>query len=139
MFRPRALAVVACVVLSACSGTSNPTEPGAAGYAGEWSGTTFQGQPISFTVSAAQKVTAISVGYAFSGCSGVETFSNLDVTILPSPPSFFHGAQFPDGRGISIQAFFLSNSFANVAVIFYGPSSCGSSGTSGPPASVTRR
>ena len=115
----RAIALVACVVLGACHGDrATPTQPGAPGFSGEWAGTTFQGQPISFTVSAAERVTAISVGYAFSGCSGVDTFPDLDLPISLSPPSFAHGATLPDGRGISIHAFFLTDRTASVGIIF---------------------
>jgi hypothetical protein len=140
MSRRLVITLIACVALGGCKGgRATPTEPGAPSYAGEWSGTTFQRQPISFTVSSAQKVTRISVGYAFSGCSGVETFPNLDLAILPSPSMFAHGATLPDGRGISIQAFFLTDSLASAGVIFYGSPSCGSTGSSGPPSYVTRR
>jgi hypothetical protein len=42
---------------------------------------TRQSQPLSFTVSAEQRLTDISIGYNFSGCSGVKTFSGLSVPI----------------------------------------------------------
>src|SRR5262245_36687085 len=93
MARRLLITLTACMMLGACNdGPTNPTPPGASSHAGEWAGTTFQGQPISFTVSSAQRVTAISVGYAFSGCSGVETFADLDVAISTSPPMFAHAA-----------------------------------------------
>ena len=103
---------------------------------------TFQGQPFSFTVSPDQKVTTISVGYRFSGCSGVDTFSNLELPILsPQPGSAYvaHGASHPDGRGTSIQIFFSSERSGFATIIFYGPPSCGSTGESGPPAQFTKR
>src|SRR5258705_5827628 len=76
-------------LLSACS----PMAPSSATLVGQWSGTTSQGTPITFTVSSDQKVTATSVGYSFNGCSGTQTFSNLNldtapnVTCIPGPCS----------------------------------------------------
>lgn len=66
------LTLAACALFGACGGgNTTPTAPssmgaGARGYAGEWSGTIFQDQQISFSVSSDQKVTALSVGYVFS-------------------------------------------------------------------------
>src|SRR2546425_7406584 len=73
-----ALVALAVGLPSACSG--NPTRPSAQspGLPGEWAGTTFQNRPISFTISAGSKLTAISIGYQIDSCSGIETFSNLD-------------------------------------------------------------
>lgn len=70
-------------VVSACGGTPSPspTSP----YRGEWSGMTSHGAAISFSVSADQKVTAISVGYSFNGCSGTKTFPGLSLPIAPNP------------------------------------------------------
>jgi hypothetical protein len=50
---------------------------------GEWSGTTSQGAPITFVVSADERVTSITLGYDFNGCSGSHTFSGLDVPTAP--------------------------------------------------------
>ena len=64
--RARFGALVAWAVLSAC----NPTTPSPASSGaldGQWSGTTAQGVPITFSVSPNQKVTSISVGYSFNG------------------------------------------------------------------------
>ena len=72
---PRFVTIAWCAVMSACS----PTTPSSAALDGQWTGTTSQGTPITFTVSSDQKVTAISVGYSFNGCSGVQTFSNLNL------------------------------------------------------------
>jgi hypothetical protein len=120
--------------LDACGGAPNPTvfdpaAPSASGYAGEWSGTTFQQQPISFTVSRDQKVTAVSVGYVFSGCSGVETLPGPDVAVTSSFMQF--GSTLPDGRGIMITIVFVSGRAASGGVVFYGPPSCGSTGSGG--------
>ena len=87
----RFVTTLSCAVLTACG----PTMPSSAAvrYDGQWSGTTAQGSPITFTVSSDQKVTAITLGYSFNGCSGLQTFSNLNldtapmVTCIPAPCS----------------------------------------------------
>jgi hypothetical protein len=127
--------LAAGLLLSACGGSASPTAtnpaaPSASGYAGEWSGKTFQQQPISFTVSSEQKVTAASVGYVFDGCSGVETLSGLDQAITSSFTQF--GSSLGDGRGIMITIVFLPGGAASGGVVFYGPPSCGSTGSGGP-------
>src|SRR5687767_10046368 len=53
------------------------------GYAGEWAGTTLQGTPIRFTVSASDDVTFLTFR---TTCSGVQTFSDLSIRIA-SPPA----------------------------------------------------
>ena len=129
------LTLAAGFLLGACGGSVGPTgtspvAPGAAGYAGDWSGRTFQQQPISFTVSSEQKVTAVSVGYAFNGCSGVETLSGLDQAVTSSFTQF--GSTLSDGRGMMITIVFLPGGVASGGVVFYGPPSCGSTGSGGP-------
>jgi len=47
----RITSIALCAALAACGGS--PTAPASGmGYQGAWSGTTAQGRPISFTVSA---------------------------------------------------------------------------------------
>jgi hypothetical protein len=82
----------------------SPMGPGGVDYAGEWSGTTSQGRPISFTISSKERVTAISVTYDFNGCSGVKTFTALDVAIRTAPAGLlppeleqYAGFNFRDG------------------------------------------
>ena len=75
------LALALSALAVACQ--DGPTTPGPAGYAGQWSGTTSQGRPIAFTISADEKVTAITVGHNFNGCVGSETFPNLNLDIAP--------------------------------------------------------
>ena len=48
-------------------------------------------------VSADAKVANVTVGYAFSGCSGVETLSGLAESIMLPVTQF--GRTLPDGRG----------------------------------------
>jgi hypothetical protein len=84
---PRFVTIAWCAVICACG----PTSPSSAALDGQWSGTTSQATPITFTVSSDQRVTAITVGYSFNGCSGMQTFSNLNletapmVTCIPGP------------------------------------------------------
>ena len=127
-----AISLTACVWLGACGDGGSPMAPGptASPYAGEWRGTTSQGQPISFVVSADAKVTNVTVGYAFSGCSGVETLSGLAESIMLPVTQF--GTTLPDGRGIGFTFVFLSDRIASGGVVFYGPSGCGSTGDGGP-------
>jgi hypothetical protein len=75
-------------------------------------------------------VTAVSVGYVFNGCSGVETLSGLDQVVTSSFAQF--GSTLPDGRGIAITIAFLPGGTASGVVAFYGPPSCGSTGSGGP-------
>ena len=139
----QSLAVLVCVSatlvigLTGCGGSTgnNPTTPGGdpARYDGQWRGTTSQGRPITFTVSSAQKVTAITVGYSFNGCSGVNTFSNLnlDIGVTPNPatslgPGFGFGSGAPDGTNYTqVYGSFRSNTTAAGTVIFGDYPGCG--------------
>ena len=85
-------ATLAICVQVACS---NPTAPAPvpAGYAGEWTGTTQQGTPVRFSVSAGDEVTSFTLTYNLSTtCSGTLTYTDLAVPILklepPGPPPF---------------------------------------------------
>ena len=72
----------AAVLASGCG--DGPTAPSASSLSvGQWSGTTAQGTPITFTVSSDEVLIAIAVGYNFNGCSGTQTFSNLNVPTAP--------------------------------------------------------
>ena len=113
----RVLASALCAFVTACD-TTTPTQ---VGLAGQWSGTTSQGTPISFTVSADEKVTSITVGYSFNGCSGSQTFANLNVETAPNvacipgpcPPSissyraFGYSAGPREGPSTSVNGLFL--------------------------------
>ena len=106
MSRPdrRVVTMAWCALLSACGSTS----PSSATLDGQWSGTTSQGTPIAFTVSSDQRVTVISVGYSFNGCSGMQTFSDLSletapmVTCIPgpcpTPVSSYRAFNYSSGR-----------------------------------------
>jgi hypothetical protein len=125
------------ISFSGCGGSAenNPTTPGGdpARYDGQWKGTTSQGRPIAFTVSPAQKVTAITVGYSFNGCSGSNTFSNLnlDIGVTPNPatslgPGFGFGSGSPEGSNYTqVYGSFRSNTTASGTVIFGDFTGCG--------------
>lgn len=139
--------VFLALVMSACGGGSptapsptvslprlpspvpSPTAPG--GYAGEWSGATLTGERIAFTVSADQKVTAITVDYRFGGCSGTRTFSGLSIpigTASGTSPFFQHRATDSDSRNfISVDGFFDSSEVARGLVGFSDFMGCGES------------
>jgi hypothetical protein len=74
---------LSCVLASACTPALLPLTRPAPLSVGEWSGTTSQGAPITFVVSADERVTSITVGYDFNGCSGSHTFLDLDVPTAP--------------------------------------------------------
>src|SRR5690348_4859164 len=81
MVRSSCVVIACCAVIAGCSQT---TTPSSSSLEGQWTGTTAQGTPISFTVSSDQRVTAITVGYNFSGCSGTERLSNLSLETAPN-------------------------------------------------------
>jgi hypothetical protein len=125
-------------LIAACGGASpsTPGAPSAVGFEGQWTGTTTQGWSIAVTVSAAQKVTAITVGYNVGGCTGTRQFSNLSIDIRPftSPfgtryeNGFGHGAD--DGRNVTeIFGGFESNTAMGTMVYDY--SGCGGGFTPG--------
>jgi hypothetical protein len=109
-------------------------------YTGQWSGTTVQGTAITFTVSADERVTTITLGHDFNGCSGSETFSGLSLNIKPDvecipgvcPPgvssyrSFGYMAGNPvQGPSTQIDALFLSTERAAGSVNFRSYPGCG--------------
>jgi hypothetical protein len=131
----RLVTIAWCALMSACS----PTRPSSAALDGLWSGTTSQGTPITFTVSSDQKVTAITVGYSFNGCSGVQTFSNLNldtapmVTCIPGPcpnpvssyRAFSYSAGSIDGPFTTVNGQFFSPIRAEGLVAFRDYPGCG--------------
>jgi hypothetical protein len=125
-----------CALACACA-DGTPAAPSAApGYDGQWSGTSSQSRPVTFTVSS-NHVTAVTVDYVFGGCSGSKTFSNVNVEIAtPSstpagqptpnaPAGFGYGAGAPDGSSAQIQGFFRSNTTADGFVVFAEYPGCG--------------
>jgi hypothetical protein len=133
----RFLLLSACVA-SACSGSGNaPTSPPGvmSNYEGQWNGMTSQGMHITFTV-ADQKVTSITVGYNFNGCSGTNTFPDLSLAIgsppnpgSPSPgPGFGFGSGAPDRPNYTqIYGTFSSGTSVSGSMIFGDYAGCGNS------------
>ena len=129
-----ALFALAC----ACQSPAVPTAPS---YAGEWSGTTAQGKPITFTISPDEVVTTITIGHDFNGCAGSETFSNLslktapNVVCIPGPcpasvtsyRGFGYGTGNPlEGPATDVNALLLSTTRAEGTVNFRIFPGCGS-------------
>jgi hypothetical protein len=131
----RLVTIAWCALMSACG----PTTPSSATLEGQWSGTTSQGTSITFTVSSDQKVSALTLGYSFNGCSGVQTFSNLNletapmVTCIPGPcpPSvssyraFSYSAGSIDGRNTSVNGLFPLTTRAEGQATFRDYPGCG--------------
>jgi hypothetical protein len=130
------------IALFALSGAcQSPTRATATGYAGQWSGTTAQASSIAFTVAANEMVTSITIGHAFNGYSGSQTFSNLSVSIAPrvecipgpcpASVSAYHAFNYASGSSIdepstAVNAVFLSNDRAEGTLNFRGFPGCGS-------------
>jgi hypothetical protein len=127
------VAIATCTLVGCDHGSV--TAP-STGYAGEWSGSTSQSQPIAFTVSADQHVTSVTVGWSFNGCSGTGTSSSNPFPISnPQPPGpppwdnpgFVSGGQLGKGSGWVVTGAFTSNQTATGTVEFFGFSNCGNS------------
>jgi hypothetical protein len=137
----RLVAAVSVVVLTAACGDHNdgPAAPTARLRPGEWAGVTAQGSPIRFTVSNDEKVTALTIGYNFSGCSGSHSFSDLsletrpDVTCIPGPCSqsilsfrqFAYGSGSPFEQSFQLNGIFPANDRSEGSVTFRNYPGCG--------------
>jgi hypothetical protein len=154
--RIRLYAAIACVLVTvACSHLPLPAVPLPLGRppslsVGEWVGTTSQGQPIAFTVSEDERVTAITVGYDFNGCSGSKIFGDLSVptapqvTCIPGPCSGvvnsyrafgYTNGPVASGPVTQVNGLFLPGGEARGQVSFRDYPSCGVT----PPAEWTAR
>ena len=135
-FSQTSLGIILCSLTIGCGG-DGPTGPSAtSGYNGQWSGTTSQGRPITFVVSG-DHVTAATVGYSFSGCSGTRTSSNLSLEIgdvpppppgTPVPPTAANGPHFfgtlgplTEDDNVFVTGSFPSNTTANGVVVIDYP------------------
>ncbi len=90
------LSLVLVAALASACGSMSPAAPDSA-YKGNWSGTTSHGMALAFTVSADQKITSITVGYSFNGCTGSKTFSGLLVPIAVRQDTGHAGFEFQSG------------------------------------------
>ncbi|MEX2272674.1 MAG: hypothetical protein WD690_14470 [Vicinamibacterales bacterium] len=78
-----AQATLAILIAGACGGPTSPSGSLSLSV-GQWAGTTDQGAAISFEVSSAETLTSLSVAYSFNGCSGMQTYSNLNISTRPT-------------------------------------------------------
>ncbi len=144
--------VASCMLVGACNGPTRPSTVAPSLSIGQWSGTTSQGMPIAFSVSADEKVTSITIGYSFNGCSGSQTFSGLDlrtapdVTCIPGPCSgaissyraFGYASSGPiDGPRTAVNGLFVSANRAEGQAGFFNYPGCGTA--SGVGWTATRR
>jgi hypothetical protein len=131
----RAAATIALIGSISCSGGSTSPTPTstAGGLAGTWSGTTFQGRSIAFTISPANQLTALTVGYEIDTCSGVASFTNLASPLFPVPGTttmaFGHGGTLPDRSevSVSVQGYSLPDNTVAGTVAVFGRPTCGTS------------
>ena len=105
-------------------------------YTGGWTGATSQGTTITFSVSAANIVTSITIGHDFHGCRDTQTFSGLSVGIgesglpgrlpTPSSPGFGFGSGSPEAPNfVQVTGQFISSDAANGTVTFLNFEECG--------------
>ena len=105
-------------------------------YTGEWTGATSQGTTITFSVSAPNIVTSITIGHSFNGCRDTQTFSGLSVGIgesglpgrmpTPSNPGFGFGSGSPEAPNfVQVAGQFTSSQSANGTVTFLNFGGCG--------------
>jgi len=110
-----------------------PTTPTESRFTGAWAGTTFQGRPIAFTVSAEQRITSITVDYAMNGCTGSKTLSDLTVSIgqpgsLMGPLVDFTVGPPGGPDTTALHFLFTSDTTANGTVAFINYTGCGNGG-----------
>jgi hypothetical protein len=130
---------LSCVLASACTSPLMPSFGATSLSVGEWSGTTSQGTPITFTVAPDERVTTITLGYDFNGCAGSLTFSDLsvptapDLTCIPGPcsgvpntyRSFGYTAGSVAGPMTQVNGLFLPRNEAKGQAIFRNYAGCG--------------
>jgi hypothetical protein len=130
----RSAAMIALISAIGCStGPTNPTGTPTNSLAGTWSGTTFQGRSIVFTISQSHQLTALSVGYEIDTCSGVASFPNVAIPMFSvsgtGAMAFAYGETLPDRPevGVSVQGYSMPDNAITGPVIVYGRRSCGTS------------
>jgi hypothetical protein len=127
--------ILAQLATIACGGGSPTAPTRAAGYAGEWLGTTEAGERVTFVISPTQKVMDLTFSYRLGECSGAETVSGLALEIQTAPsvggsqgaPGFSHIARGSgELTGYLIAAEFKSNNAASGSLSLV--TSCGTAG-----------
>jgi hypothetical protein len=146
------LVILVSALASACNGPTTPSSARGSSTIGEWSGITSQGMGIAFTVSPDETVTTITLGYRFGGCSGSQTFSNLNiptapnVICVPGPCSgavaAYRAFNYSDGRSgngprTTVNGLFLPGDRAEGQASFVDYPGCGTA--TGVTWTVTRR
>jgi hypothetical protein len=125
---PRFLIAIVSILLGACE--NGPTTPTSAGYSGEWSGTTSQGSPITFSVSTSEKLTKIAVGYSFNGCTGSSSLAPdvaLERSSVPVEVRLLDYESAPPGtpNRMLFHFLFTSSTAAQGMVTFVDFTGCG--------------
>jgi hypothetical protein len=133
----RVLFLIGIWSITACN-SGSATAPGGLerAYTGEWIGATSQGTTITFSVSAPNIVTSITIGHSFNGCRDTQTFSGLSVGIgesglpgrMPTPanPGFGFGSGSPEAPTfVQVAGQFTSSQAANGTVTFLNFQGCG--------------
>src|SRR5262245_40712976 len=130
----RMLASSLLVLSAGCGdGPSAPTQT----IAGQWSGTTSQGTPFTFMVSGDSKVTSLTFGYSFGGCTGSLAYTPdiLLETIATAPVPVYtgHYESGPVGSPNRVLITFLltSTTEAHGMVVFVDYAGCGQNPATG--------
>jgi hypothetical protein len=118
---------LAVLIGCACS----PSRPAPLNFSGDWTGTTSQGRPIAFTVSADLTITRLSVDYAFGTCSGNVTVSPNVALTNTSGTAVALVAYAPNGPGgpnrAVVRFLFPSIAEASGSAEFSDIATCGNS------------
>ena len=129
----RCLAASLIVLSSGCGNA--PSRPTSGIYAGQWTGTTSQGPPISFTLSPDQTLTSLTLGYSFNGCSGSAAYApNVTLERVPTAPTPVYSAHFESGPADApnrtmVSFLFTSTTAANGLIVFSAYDGCGAGPT----------
>lgn len=117
---------LAILIWCACA----PARPTPLNFSGDWSGTTSQNQPISFTVSGDLHVTTITLGYSFAGCAGTLTIPADTALLNTSGTAAAVVTYTPQGATgpsrTTVHFLFPSIASANGTIDFADYSTCGS-------------
>jgi hypothetical protein len=126
----RVAAGLAILIWCACA-PPPPPRLAPRNFSGTWTGTTSQGRAISFTVSRNLRITGLTLGYAYGGCSGSLTIP-ADVPLLNTPrwasAIVAHSSNEPSGpRRVVVRFVLPAPGNANGTVEFRDDPACGSS------------